>query len=213
MDKIKQLEKVKKQLESKKDLPFVSSGNDAVFSDGNPDSDIMFIGEAAGYHESVQHKPFVGQAGKLLNRTLEEIGIKREDVYITNVIKARPPNNRDPLPEEIGAFKEFLDREIEIVDPPVIVTLGRFSMNKFLPGVKISQVHGKPTLIDWRSKKIAIVPMYHPAAALRASAILSQFKQDFKIIPRVVVRAKAVREKEKEDKKPNPSQIGLIEDE
>lgn len=213
MDKTKELQKVKKQLESKKDLPFVSSANDIVFGDGNPDSDIMFIGEAAGYHESVQHKPFVGQAGKLLNRTLDEIGIKREDVYITNVIKARPPNNRDPLQEEIDAFKEFLDKEIEIVDPPVIVTLGRFSMNKFLPGVKISQVHGKPTLIEWKGKKIAVVPMYHPAAALRASAIMQQFRQDFRLIPRVVVRAKAVRERVEEDKKPKPAQLGLVEDE
>ena len=212
MDKPRELLKLKKEMEADKTLPLRETATQLVFGDGNPDTDIYFIGEAPGQNEDKTGKPFVGRAGKFLESVMSAHNLKREEVYISNVVRFRPPENRDPTPEEIAAFQSYVDREIEIIDPPVIVTLGRFSMNKFLPGVKISQVHGKPTLIDWRGRKIAVVPMYHPAAALRASAIMQQFRKDFEIIPRVVIRAKAVREKEAELNKPKPAQLGLTED-
>ena len=221
MDKVKELEKLKKEMNEDMSLPLREGATQLVFGEGNPDTDIYFIGEGPGFNEDKLGRPFIGRAGKLLESAMGENKLKREDVYISNVVRFRPPENRDPSPEEITAFQPYVDREIEIIDPPVIVTLGRFSMNKFLPGVKISQVHGKPTLIMWKNKKVAVVPMYHPAAALRASAILNEFRKDFKIIPRVVIRAKAVRNKETElneqssheNGKPKPSQIGLLENE
>lgn len=213
VDKKEELERLKKEMDADMSLPLRTSETQLVFGEGNPDTDIYCLGEGPGYTENLLGRPFVGRAGKLLDKTLAENNLKREDVYISNVVRFRPPENRDPSPEEIAAFQPYVDKEIEIIDPPVIVTLGRFSMNKFLPGVKISGVHGKPELINWRGKKVAIVPMYHPAAALRASAILNEFRKDFKIIPRVVIRAKAVRGKETEQNKPKPSQIGLLENE
>ncbi len=183
MNKIQELAKVKADLEARKDIPLIHSPNDVVFGDGNPDAEIMFIGEAAGYHESVQRKPFVGQAGKLLDKVLEENGIKRDDVYISNIVKTRPPENRDPTPEEIEQFAQYLDKEIEIINPKLIVTLGRFSMGKFIPDVKISQVHGQARYVEWNGREILVIPMYHPAAALRAGAMMQLFKEDFKKIP------------------------------
>ena len=121
----------------------------------------------------------MGVAGKLLTQTLQEIGLRREEVWISNMLKCRPPNNRDPLPEELAAYSAYLDREVDIIEPKVIVTLGRFSMGKFLPGVKISQVHGQARWMDWQGRKILVVPMYHPAAALRAGEVMRQFKADF----------------------------------
>lgn len=197
MDKKEELKKLKKNLEKSRDLPFISSANDVVFGDGNPDAEIMFIGEAAGYYESIQHKPFVGQAGKLLDKLIESIDLKREKVYISNVIKARPPANRDPLPEEIEVFKPYLDSEIEIINPKIIVTLGRFSMGKFLPGEKITQIHGKPRKIQWCERTIVVVPMYHPAAALRTDQIMRQIKEDFKVIPEVLKKIKKEEEEER----------------
>jgi|SRR3990172_194092 len=180
MDKKAELLKLKKDLESRKDIPLMNSATDVVFGDGNPDSEIMFIGEAAGYNESVQHKPFVGQAGQLLIKTMKEtLELNREQVYITNVIKTRPPDNRDPLPDEIEAFAYYLDKEIEIVQPKIIVTLGRFSMAKFIPGVTISRVHGQSRFVDFADRKYLVFPMYHPAAALRAGHVLTEFKNDF----------------------------------
>ena len=161
------------------ELPLTKVARDIVPPEGNPNAEIMFIGEAAGYHESVQRRPFVGVAGKLLTQTLQEIGLRREEVWISNMLKCRPPNNRDPLPEELAAYSAYLDREIDIIEPKVIVTLGRFSMGKFLPGVKISQVHGQARWMDWQGRKILVVPMYHPAAALRAGEVMRQFKADF----------------------------------
>lgn len=176
MDKKQELLKLKQDLQSRKDMPLIKSANDVVFGDGNPEATVMLIGEAAGYYESVEHKPFVGVSGKMLIRTMEEIlGLKREDVYISNIVKARPPDNRDPLPEEIEAFRPYLDKEIQIVHPEIIVTLGRFSMGKFIPGVTISKVHGEPRKIG----VYVIFPMFHPAAALRGTTTMNMFKADF----------------------------------
>ena len=197
MNKQEELAKLKKEMEDDKSLPLREGATQLVFGDGNPDAEIYCLGEGPGYHEDQQGKPFVGQAGQLLNKLLESIGLKREDVYISNVVRFRPPQNRDPLPEEITAFQPYVDREIEIINPKIIVTLGRFSMGKFFPFVKISSVHGKPAVIEWQNRKITVVPMYHPAAALRAGVIMQAIKEDFKVIPEVLKRLVEDIEKEK----------------
>lgn len=170
------IEKLEKDAEK---LPLAKHAKDTVPPEGNPDAQLMFIGEAAGYHEHQQRRPFVGPAGKLLQKSLEEIGIKREDVWISNILKVRPPQNRDPLPKEIEAYRPYLDREIQIIAPKIIATLGRFSMAKFIPNTYISQIHGQARWVDWNGTRIIIFPMYHPAAALRNGKVLQMFKQDF----------------------------------
>lgn len=209
MNKQEELAKLKKDMEDDKSLPLREGATQLVFGDGNPDAEVYCLGEGPGYHEDQQGKPFVGQAGQLLNRLLESIGLKREDVYISNVVRFRPPQNRDPLPEEIAAFQPYVDREIEIINPKIIVTLGRFSMGKFLPYAKISSVHGKPQVLEWKGKKIAVVPMYHPAAALRAGAIMEAIKEDFKIIPEVLEEVK-VKERIKTEEENRPKQMALV---
>lgn len=183
MDKKVALKKLKAEMEADKSLPLRSGATQLVFGEGNPDSEIYFLGEAPGYWEDQKGRPFVGQAGKLLDELIQSLGLKREDVYISNVVRFRPPENRDPSPEEIAAFAPYVDKEIEIINPKIFVTLGRFSMGKFLPGAKISQVHGKIRQVQWKGKDIVVVPMYHPAAALRAGEIMKQLKEDFKVIP------------------------------
>src|SRR4030042_2219340 len=153
-----------------------------VPGDGNPDAKVMFIGEGPGFHEDQQGLPFVGAAGKLLDQLLQLIKLERKEVFIGNVIKHRPPGNRDPLPEEIEACRSFLDEQIQVIQPKIIVTLGRFSMTKFLPDEKISQIHGQARYVDFLSKRYIVIPMYHPAAALRSGKIMEEIKEDFKKI-------------------------------
>ena len=141
MEKKEKLEALKKELEIA-NLPLKDKAN-LVFGEGNIDCSVMFIGEAPGFNEDLQKRPFVGRAGKVLDEMITAIGWKRTDVYITNIVKRRPPENRDPLPEEIEAYKPYLARQIEIINPRIIATLGRFSMNYFLPFAKISRDHGK----------------------------------------------------------------------
>ena len=194
-------------------LPLTRKSADIVPPEGNPEAQIMFIGEAAGYHEQVARRPFVGAAGKLLTQTLEEIGLPRSEVWISNLIKTRPPSNRDPLPEEIQAYSKYLDREIKIIEPKMIVTLGRFSMGKFWPGTKISQVHGQARWIDWQGQRILVVPMYHPAAALRAGEVMLQFKADFAKLRQILVtlnQTQVVAESNLEEKKSELKQLSLI---
>ncbi|MBI3342251.1 uracil-DNA glycosylase [Candidatus Curtissbacteria bacterium] len=176
-------------MEADMKLPLRLGATQLVFGDGNPDTQVYFLGEAPGYYEDKQGNPFVGLAGKLLDKLLEEIGLERPKVYISNVVRFRPPGNRDPEPDEIAAFRPYVDEEIEIIDPKIIVTLGRFSMGKFLPDVKISQVHGKAFKISFQGKPVLVLPMYHPAAALRAGAILEQLREDFKLIRKALDRA------------------------
>lgn len=182
MTKAEKLAELKARMDSDMTLPLRSGATQLVFGDGNPDSEVYFIGEAPGYFEDKEGKPFVGLAGKLLTKLIESIGLAREDVYISNVVRFRPPSNRDPEPSEIEAFQSYVDEEISIIDPKVIVTLGRFSMGKFLPEARISQVHGKPFNITWGGKDVLVLPMYHPAAALRSGGIMQQLQQDFMII-------------------------------
>ena len=157
----------------------------AVPGEGPLDSAVMFIGEAPGMNEDKQGRPFVGQAGQFLGELLAAAGLQREGVYICNVLKCRPPGNRDPLPGEIEACREYLDEQIDLVDPLVIVTLGRFSMAKFFPGQSISRIHGRVKEVAGRY----YVPMYHPAAALHQQSLRQTILDDFRELGEVVERA------------------------
>ncbi len=164
-------------------LPLCQVSADIVMGQGNLDAEVMFIGEAPGQKEAELRIPFVGRAGQLLNKTLLELGMKREDMYVSNIVKVRPPGNRDPLPEELAAFTPFLLEEIQIIQPKLICTLGRFSMNYFLPDSKISQVHGNLQRFWWHDQITYLLPQYHPAAALRNGNMLAAFKEDLAKIP------------------------------
>jgi DNA polymerase len=161
----------------------------AVPGDGLPTARVMLIGEGPGWHEDQQGLPFVGAAGKFLNELLAAAGLKREEVFITNVVKCRPPGNRDPLPDEILACAPYLERQIAAIDPDVIVTLGRFSMSKWFPGERISRIHGQAK----RDGRRWIVPMYHPAAALHQSALKSTVEADFAKLPKLLEQAERER--------------------
>ncbi len=180
MDKPTALMKLEAEIRANTELPLIEAN--LVFGEGNPDCAVMFIGEAPGFHEDKLGRPFVGRAGQLLNKLIAEIGWKREDVYISNIVKRRPPENRDPMPEEIEAYKPYLAKQIEIIKPKVIAPLGRFSMNYFLPFAKISRDHG--TVFE--KDGLVIYPLYHPAAALRATAVLKDLTADFKRLPDVI---------------------------
>jgi DNA polymerase len=164
-----------------------------VFGDGNPNADLVFIGEAPGKNEDIQGRPFVGAAGRFLNEMLESIGLRREDIYITNIVKYRPPNNRDPLPEEKKAFLPYLQAQLEVIQPKVVATLGRHSMNCFLPDLQISQVHGQPKRVRLQMKEhsgdvleIVILPLFHPAAALYNGGMRQTLIDDFAAIPTIL---------------------------
>ena len=162
----------------------------AVPGEGPENADIMFIGEAPGFHEDQQGQPFVGAAGKFLDELLGSINLERKDVFIANVIKCRPPGNRDPLPEEIEACKPFLDRQIEIIQPKLVVTLGRFSMTRAFPKARISRIHGQPRKIDG----VVYYPMYHPAAALHQPSLRRTVEEDMRRIPELIEQAAQMAE-------------------
>lgn len=157
----------------------------AVPGEGPANAEVMFIGEGPGFNEDKQGRPFVGAAGQFLNELLQIAGFKREEVYITNVVKCRPPGNRDPLPEEIQACARYLDRQIELINPKVIVTLGRFSMARWFPSEKISAVHGKAKRAGGR----VIVAMFHPAAALHQQSLRATVEEDFRKLRQIVAEA------------------------
>lgn len=161
-----------------------------VMGDGNPEADIVFIGEAPGKNEDLQGKPFVGAAGKFLNEMLAQAGMDRGDVYITNIVKYRPPNNRDPLPEEKAAFLPYLLKQIAIINPKVVITLGRHSMEYFLPSQKIGQIHGQPRQISVGDGKIVLMPLFHPAAALYNGGLRQTLIDDFLKVPEIVRQIK-----------------------
>ena len=180
-DKAKELAALEAEVAANVALPLVRSAN-LVFGEGNINCAVMFIGEAPGETEDRLRRPFVGRGGQLLDKMVTGIGWKRADVYITNIVKRRPPENRDPLPEEIEAYKPYLTRQIALIAPKIIVPLGRFSMNYFLPEAKITRDHGRVFRIDGR----LIVPFFHPAAALRSPEMMRGFAEDFKRLPDVV---------------------------
>ncbi len=167
------------------------SRKNSVPGEGQPNAEIMFIGEGPGFYENEQGRPFVGAAGKFLDELLHRAGLQREKVYITNVVKCRPPGNRDPLPEELGTCNGYLDRQIEAISPMVIVTLGRFSMAKFMPNVRISDVHGQSRWVNGR----LIVAMFHPAAALHQPSLKSAVLDDFSRLPGYLTMARTNRDK------------------
>jgi DNA polymerase len=189
MEKIEALRKLEEEIKNDKELPLQESN--LVFGEGDPDCKVMFIGEAPGLTENQLKRPFVGRAGQLLDKMLLTIGWGRDGVYITNIVKRRPPENRDPLPEEIEAYKPYLTRQIELVNPRVIVTLGRFAMNYFLPTAKITRDQGKVFKIGgW-----FMTPMLHPAAALRGTGMMNIFTETFKKLPVIVEKCEAIAEK------------------
>ncbi len=179
MTKFEELHKLKDLMEKDDTLPLKKGANKLVFGSGNTEAKILLIGEGPGFNEDAQGLPFVGQAGKLLDKLLELAGLERRKVFITNIVHHRPPNNRDPIPNEIESYGKYLDQIIKIISPKIIITLGRFSMAKFLPNIYISDVHGKKFEINWSGQKLIVVPMYHPAASLRNGKILEAEKQDF----------------------------------
>ncbi len=187
MDKAAQLAKLEAEIAADASLPLRDTAN-LVFGEGNVDCAVLFIGEAPGANEDIQKRPFVGRGGQLLDKMIESIGWKRPDVYITNIVKRRPPENRDPLPEEIAAYKPYLTRQIDIIGPKIIVPLGRFAMNYFLPDAKIMRDHGRVFRVDGR----LIFPILHPAAALRAPEMMKAFADDFKKLPQAIVQGESV---------------------
>lgn len=166
------------------------SRKNAVPGEGPAQVELMFIGEGPGFYENEQGRPFVGQAGKFLDELLASAGVTRAEVFITNVVKCRPPGNRDPLPDELSACRGYLERQIEALNPTVIVTLGRYSMAHFLPNAKISSAHGKATWVNGR----LVVAMYHPAAALHQPSLKETVLVDFSHLPEFIQQAKKVQQ-------------------
>ena len=181
----------------------------AVPGEGPADADIVFIGEGPGFHENEQGRPFVGAAGKFLEDLLASIGLTRTDVFITNIVKCRPPGNRDPQSEEIGTCtSSYLERQIQAINPKVIVTLGRFSMERYIPRVKISSVHGQAFKVRGR----LVVPMYHPAAALHQGSLRPVLERDFARLPELILRPGDAPEfrKEEFETEQDPKQLSLF---
>jgi len=178
----------------------------AVPGEGQPNARVMLIGEGPGWHEDQQGRPFVGNAGKFLNELLAKAGLKREDVFITNVVKCRPPGNRDPMPDEIAACAPYLDRQLAAIDPDVVVTLGRFSMARWFPGERISRIHGQAK----RDGRRLIVPMYHPAAALHQAALRGAIEEDFAKLPKILAEAEKTREAETKRDEPRHDQTAMF---
>jgi DNA polymerase len=170
----------------------------------------MFIGEGPGFHENEQGRPFVGAAGTFLNELLAEAGLKRSEVWIGNVVKCRPPGNRDPLPEELAACNGYLERQMTVINPKIIITLGRYSMGKFMPGAKISQVHGQMRRMDGRF----VIAMFHPAAALHQAALKPAILKDFSQLPNLLEQARAALKRTvpelSEGPKEEPKQLNLF---
>ncbi len=181
----------------------------AVAGEGPADSEIMFIGEGPGFHENEQGRPFVGAAGKYLEELLAKINLKRTDVFIGNVVKCRPPNNRDPLPDELAACSDYLERQIQAINPKIIVTLGRYSMARFLPNAKISDVHGQ----SYKLKGRLVVPMFHPAAALHQPSLKTSVERDFIHLSELILKSNeiaVIKEEKPPEDKSEPTQLSLF---
>lgn len=205
-EKQQALETLNMQWTAKK-LPLKAGATNVVPGEGNPDTDILFIGEAPGKNEDEQGRPFVGAAGKFLNELIGLIGYQRKDIFIANIIKHRPPGNRDPLPDEIEAYTPWLAKQIEIIDPPLIVTLGRFSMAYLLgPQFSITKIHGQPKRLPAGRQGPhtgrVVIPMYHPAAALYRGDLRPVLAADFSKIPKVLELIKAGKSTTKEEAVP-----------
>jgi uracil-DNA glycosylase family 4 len=182
----------------------------SVPGEGPENSEVMFIGEGPGFHENEQGRPFVGAAGNLLNELLAEAGLKRSAVWIGNVVKCRPPGNRDPLPEELSACNEYLERQIAAINPKIIITLGRVSMGKYMPGAKISSVHGQMRRVGERF----VIAMFHPAAALHQAALKPAILEDFAQLPKLLEQARTALKRsipaDVDEPKVDPKQLSLF---
>ncbi len=185
MEAEQELKQIAKEVSDCTKCPLHYSRKNAVPGEGPAHAKIMFIGEGPGFYENEQGRPFVGAAGKFLDELLEKIHLKRSDVFITNVVKCRPPKNRDPEPEELAACDAYLERQIQVINPKVIVTLGRYSMGRFLPNAKISQVHGRASQVNGP----LVVAMYHPAAALHQNSLRPIIEADFARLPEYIAKA------------------------
>jgi DNA polymerase len=185
--KRKTLAEIARRVAGCRDCGLCSGRTNAVPGEGNADADIMFIGEGPGFYEDQQGRPFVGASGKFLDELLASIGLDRRSVFIANVVKCRPPNNRDPQPDEIEACDKYMQEQIATIDPKVIVTLGRHSMQRYFPGEGISRVHGQPR----RKADRIIVPMYHPAAALHQGSLRKVIEADFARLPDFLARVES----------------------
>lgn len=186
MDKKVELKKINLEIVRCKKCHLWKARKKSVPGEGNPKADIFLTGEAPGYFEDQEGRPFVGAAGKLLDKLIFSIKLRRKDVFISNVLHCRPPNNREPEREEIEACRGYLFRQIEAIKPKIIITLGRFSMNLFIPDGKITQIHGQARWFNLGKLRLAIVPMFHPAAALRNGEVLKKIKEDFQKIPKIL---------------------------
>jgi DNA polymerase len=186
------IEEIARQVSVCPDCDLCRSRNKAVPGDGPVDAKIVFIGEAPGWHENQQGRPFVGPAGQFLNQLLASVDLKREDVYITNVVKCRPPGNRDPLPDEIAACQKYLDAQLDLIKPKMIVTLGRYSMARYFPNQRISQIHGQAR----KENGVIYFPMYHPAAALHQASLKATVEADMLKIPGLLADIERVEERE-----------------
>jgi uracil-DNA glycosylase family 4 len=205
------LTQVAKEVIGCKKCVLSKSRKNAVPGVGPAKAEIMFIGEAPGFHENEKGLPFVGAAGNFLNELLAQAGLERSDVWITNVVKCRPPGNRDPLPEEIAACDQYLERQIEAIDPRIIITLGRYSMGKFMPGAKISSVHGQMRMVGNRF----VIAMFHPAAALHQASIKPAIMKDFAQLPKLLEQARSALKRsgpsqKVDEKKDPPKQLDLF---
>lgn len=192
MDKQTLLSEIAKRIISCKKCQLHKTATNSVSGNGNSEAEIIFIGEAPGYWEDQKGIPFCGAAGKLLDELLISINLDRNKVFVANMLKHRPPDNRDPLPEEMESCKEYLDEQVAVINPKAIVTLGRFSMLKFLPLAKISRDHGIGKIVEFNGNKLIVVPMFHPAAALRGADIEKMLREDFKRIPQEIERLEKV---------------------
>jgi len=196
------LDKIAEQVKACQLCPLYKGTTNGVPGEGNPNAEIMFIGEGPGAKEDELGRPFVGAAGRLLEDLLKHVGLTRNDVFIANVVKHRPPGNRDPLPEELAVCWPYLQKQVEIIDPKIIVTLGRHSLGRFVPGKVISKVHGQPFRINGR----IFFPMYHPAAALYSGNLRPTLFEDMAKVPKVLTQIKKeeIANTKKEEKKELP---------
>ena len=191
MNKLDELQNIADEIVAQDVCPELrAQATQLVYGEGDVDANIVFVGEAPGKKEDEQGRPFVGAAGKFLNEMLGNIGIKRDDVYITNIVKYRPPDNRDPRPEEKQAFWPILVRQLNVIQPKLVVTLGRHSMGYFLPNIKISEVHGELAQIKIGDRIQAVLPLFHPAAAMYNGGLRQTLLNDFAKIPQIIKRIK-----------------------
>ncbi len=190
MNKATSLKKLKELIELDKTLPLRKDATNLVFGEGNPNAKILFLGEAPGRMEDLTGKPFSGAAGKLLDKLLQSINLPRDETYISNIVKFRPPQNRTPTPQEVKTFLPYINQQIDIICPKLIITLGAVPLSIFYPDIKISQIQGRLQEINYCGKTIHLLPLYHPAAALRNGHMKEQLETSFKKIPSILSQIK-----------------------